>query len=221
MKRKRSPMRRKTKAILGCIVCLALIFANIALSGYTFTKNRSLDKLMEFHATGKMELVSTVPDISIRYKGKHRFYLMENENNMALLSIGYHILHGWQNGPCFIIEHDHSKAVLAAYNSFSSSGDAEKEQIRAFGVINDKEISYIEIEFKFITDGADQTLENVKLKTDKFFSYGDRKYFFMDYIYRADLSDYFVPGVYVKGFNEKNEMIYCDEILHIQHTSIQ
>ncbi len=220
MKKKRYQMRRKTKAIIGIIVCLVLLFANIALRDYTLTKNTLLEHMADYHSTGELEKVMELPRLSLKGTDNHQFYLMENENCFAMMSVQFNLFHGWLDGPCLIVEKDETKPLDIAYNSFSSADDEDKEQMRIIGRINDESISYVEVEINYATAGANQTLEKTTMKTDKYIEYDGQRYFFMESIRVLGLSEHIVPPLIANAYNADGELVCTQEINIGQGTSM-
>ena len=219
-KTKKFQMKRKTKAIIGIILCLALAAANIALSNLTWTREAAMEQLMEYHSTGEMNTVSPLPGLSIKNKANYRFYLTENEQCLALLSINWNFWHGWLDGPCLIVEKDSSKPIVAAYNSYTSVDDGNNEMLRVFGLIRDESISRIEAEIYFAMTGPAQTLKKETIKTDKFLEYEGLRYFCIDHTYVDKLSEHLMPPFIINGYNDAGELIYTEEFSYGQSTSI-
>lgn len=213
-------MNRKTKAIIGMIVCLALAAANIALNNRTWTKQAALDELAEYHATGELASVAELPDLLINNKANYRFYLLENENCFCMFSIGHNFWYGWVDGPSLIVEKDSSKPVVAAYNSYISADDENRELLRVFGLINDDNICRVEAEIYFAVTGPAQTLEKLTLKTFQYYEYDNERYFSIDHIYVDKLSEHLMPPFVINGYNEAGELIYSEEFTCGQSTSI-
>ncbi len=220
MKKKKYKMKRKTKAIIGIIVCLVLAASNIFLSNYTWTKQTALEELMDYHTTGDVDIVAELPELLIKNKAGYRFYLVENDDCFAMFSINRNFWYGWLDGPCLIIEKDENAPIQVTYNSFTSAQDEDKEMLRVFGLINDVDISRIEVEIYFATTGTDQTLEKLTLKTDKFIECEAQRYFNIDHIYVDKLSEFLMPPFTVNGYNEDGELIYSEEFSYGQSTSI-
>ena len=211
-KKKKSPMRRKTKAIIGIIICLALAAANIALSGYTWTKEAALKEMMEYNATGELDIVSPLPSLGLKNKANYQFYLMENEYCFAMFSINHHLWHGWLDGPCLIAEKDSSQAVQLRYNSFSSSRDIDKDMLRIFGIIRDDEIERLEIEIQIAGFGEVSTLEKLTLQSESFIEYGGDRYVNIDHLFVYGLNDYLQTPFAVRGYNASGEQIYYGDL---------
>lgn len=220
MKKKKYQMKRRTKAIIGLIICIILAASNIALSNYTWTKQAALEDLMEYHSTGELNTVSTLPDLNIKNKANYHFYLMENERCFALFSVNWNLWYGWFDGPCLIVEKDSSKPIVAAYNSYTSAVDKDKEMLRVFGLINDDSISRVEAEIYFAVTGPAQTLEKLTLKTFQYYEYDDQRYFSIDHIYVDKLSEHLMPPFVINGYNDAGELIYSEEFTYGQSTSI-
>lgn len=220
MKKKKYQMKRRTKAIIGLIVCIILAAVNIAFSSYTWTKQAALENLMEYHSTGELETVTPLPDLMIKSKANYRFYLMENERCFALFSVNWNLWYGWFDGPCLIVEKDSSKPIVAAYNSYTSADDADKEMMRVFGLVNDKDIKSVEVDIVFAVTGAGQTLNKLTLKTAQYFEYDGQLYFNIDHVYTDKLSEVLMPPFTVRGYNDAGELIYSEEFTYGQSTSI-
>lgn len=212
MKKKRYRMRRKTKAIIGIILCLVLLGANIALRGYTLTKNTLLEHMAEYNSTGELENVMELPRLSLKGAESHRFYLLENDNCFAMMGVQFNLLHGWLDDPCLIVEKDDTKPLDIAYHNFSTVDDEDKEQMRIIGRVNDESISYVEVEINYATAGANQTLEKTTMKTDKYIEYEGQRYFFMESIRVLGLSEYIMLPIIANAYNAEGELVYTQEL---------
>ncbi|MBQ8263326.1 MAG: hypothetical protein IJY96_00945 [Oscillospiraceae bacterium] len=221
MKRtKKHHLKRKTKAIIGIILCISLAAANIALNNRTWTRKSALEDLMDYHSTGEVDIITELPELLIKYKGHYRFYLVENENCFAQFCVNNSFWYGWGDGPCLIVEKYDSKMLQATYNSFISARDEDKEMLRVFGLVRDESISRIEIEINFAVTGADQTLKKLILKTDSFIEYEGVKYFCIDHIYVDKLSEHLMPPFTAMAYNAENELVYSENITLGQSTSL-
>ena len=212
MKKRRYKMRRKTKAIVGLVLCFVLLGANLTLRNYRFTKDSVLEFMEEYRSTGDLELIMELPRLPLDDREDYRFYLMENNDCFAMMSINFNLLYGWLDGPCLIVEKDDTKPLNIAYNSFSSTEDEEKKQLRIIGLVNDPDISRLEIDVYTGKINGDQTPKTTTLKTDKFIEFDGKRYFYIEYIFERDTSEYFMPPFNASGFDGNDELVYSQEI---------
>lgn len=219
MKKKRYQMRRKTKAIIGMILCLVLLGANMALRGYALTKNAALEYMEDYYSTGELELVAELPGLSLKNRANYRFYLLEAEDCFAMMSINFSLLYGWLDGPCLIVEKDEAKPLNIAYNDFSSSDDTDMAQIRAFGFVSDPEISRVEVEICFTPVGG-HTLEKATMEIEQFIQRGNVRYFILDHTYVQNDYKIIMPPLIANAYNADGELVYSEEINYGQSTSM-
>lgn len=220
MKKKRFAIRRKTKAIIGLILCLALLVANIALRDYTLSKNTVLEHLEDYYSTGELELVTELPALSLEGTSNYRFLLMEGEDCIAMMSIYYNLLHGWLDGPCLIVETDDTKPLDIAYNSFTCYDDENKEQMRIIGRVNDSSISYVEVEISYRTTGSAQAVETQVLSSGEFIAHGGEQYLFIDSVRILGNFEHMTYPIVAKAYNASGDLVYTQEIVSGQGTSI-